>query len=138
YYLPRDWEDRHETRDLSRAPQGKVVVRAKVVSAELMPFRGRGLALFRARVTCKAGTLEALWFKRITPRYDVFKGLREDIVPGREVWLVGRPENTLLRVTDIQVDEYYAVDDPKASLHVDRIVPIYPLTEGLSGKFVRE
>ena len=138
YYLPRDWEDRRETRDLAHPPAGKVVVRAKVESAELLPFRGRGLALFRARVTSSAGTLEALWFKRPTPRYDVFKSLRADIAPGREVWLVGRPENTLLRVTDIQVDEYYSVDDPHARLHVDRIVPVYPLTEGLSGRFVRE
>jgi len=82
--------------------------------------------------------IEALWFKRRSHRYDVFATIRGEIVPGADVWIVGRTEPGLLRDRKIQVEEYYLLSDPKASLHVDRLTPLYPLTKGLSQRFMRE
>ena len=139
-YYPRDWEDRRETPAPGVAPtQGPVVVRGRVVRARQIPA-GIRVALFRATVSVPAwgGTVEAVWFKRPSRRYDVLEKLKEEVKPGVDLWIVGKAEATLLRVREIHAEEHYAIDDPRADLHVGRIVPVYPLTEGITARFLRE
>ncbi len=137
-YYPRDWQDRRPTADLSLpTATGLVVVRGKVVKSGAFPA-GASLSLFRAQIATGTETLTALWFKHRSRRFDVFAQLKRDVSPGADLWLVGRGEAGISGISELHVDEYYRLDDPRAPLHVDRLVPIYPLTEGLSQRFVRE
>jgi ATP-dependent DNA helicase RecG len=98
------------------------------------------LALFKATLNIPAwsGAIEAVWFKRLNHRYDVFQKLKSDLKPGADLWIVGRTEPSLLPAKEIKVDEYYRLDDPRAGWHVGRIVPVYAATEGVSQKLLRE
>ncbi|MBI4348983.1 MAG: hypothetical protein HY553_19250, partial [Elusimicrobia bacterium] len=81
-YYPRDWEDRRETPAPGLAPPegGPVVVRGRVVRARQIPA-GIRVALFRATLSVPAwgGTVEAVWFKRPSRRYDVLEKLKEEV-----------------------------------------------------------
>jgi ATP-dependent DNA helicase RecG len=140
-HLPRAWENRRETPFEQQTGQGSgpVVVRGRV--AHVREVRaGMNLCLFIAALKSPGSPedIEALWFKRRSHRYDVFATLKKEIVAGADLWIVGRAEPGLLRSRKIHVEEYYLLQDPKASLHVDRLTPLYPLTEGLTQKTLRE
>ncbi|MBI5244598.1 MAG: ATP-dependent DNA helicase RecG [Elusimicrobia bacterium] len=147
HHLPRAWENRRPT-PFEQGPEdgsfpgavtGPVVVRGRVMKAGEIRA-GMHLLLFIATLKPHDSPeyIEALWFKRRSRTYDVFAGIKKDMVPGADVWIVGRAEPGLLRSRKIRVEEYYLFSDPKASLHVDRITPLYPLTEGLTQRRMRE
>ena len=139
-HLPRAWENRRETPFEQQAGSpGPAVVRGRVARTREVRA-GMNLLLFIATLKCPGSPedIEALWFKRRSHRYDVFGTLKKDVVAGADVWIVGRAEPGLLRSRKINVEEYYLLDDPKAALHVDRLTPLYPLTEGLTQKTMRE
>lgn len=138
YYFPRDWQDRRETKDLTLpTATGLVVVRGKVAKAAHFPA-GPRLVLFKASLGTGTSRVEAVWFKHTSRRYDVFATLKKDVVPGADLWIVGRSEWGLLGVREIHVDEYYPLSDPRSGLHVERLAPVYPLTEGITQRFLRE
>ena len=138
YHFPRDWQDRHETQDLTLpTATGQAIIKARVVKAGY--FRaGPSLTMFKATLNTGTGAVEAAWFKHQNRRYDVFTTLKKDMVPGADVWVVGRTEAGLLGIREIQVDEYYPLSDERWTLHVERLVPIYALTEGINQRFLRE
>ena len=134
-HYPREWQDRRPDGGLPSAATAVVlgrVLRTQTVRA------GLKLQIFKAALASARGTVEAQWFKRPSPRFDVFKRVRDVVKPGRAVWAVGRPEPVLFDSRKLSVEEFYAADDPRAALHVNRIVPLYPLTEGVDQVFFRE
>lgn len=138
HHFPRDWQDRGETRDLSfPTASGQVIVKGKVIKAGL--FRaGPSLALFKASISNGDAKINAVWFKHLNRRFDVFAPLKKMVVSGADLWIIGRGDPDLLGVKDIRVEEHYLLSDPLWGLHVGRLVPIYALTEGLSQRFLRE
>ncbi|MBI3551179.1 MAG: DEAD/DEAH box helicase [Elusimicrobia bacterium] len=137
-YFPRDWQNRQETKDLSLpTATGLVVLKAKVVKAGHFQA-GPRLALFKAKLNTGEGTVEAVWFKHLSRRYDVFASLKKEIVPGADLWVVGRAQASLLGIRELHVDEHYLLSDQRWRLHVGRIVPVYALTEGITQRFLRE
>ena len=139
-YYPRDWEDRREPPPPGTPPaQGPVVLRGRVLRVRTIPAGAR-LLIYRATISVPSwgAQVDAVWFKRPSRRYDVLEKLREEVKPGADLWVVGRAEATLLRVRELHAEEYYRLDDLKASLHVDRIVPVYSLTEGITARLMRE
>ncbi len=137
-HYPREWQDRRETKDLGLpTASGLVVARGRVLKSGLFPA-GPRLQVFKATLETPRGTVEAVWFKHASRRYDVFSGLKETVARGKDVWIVGRAEPSLLGIRDLHVDECYGLDDPRWTLHVERIVPVYALTEGVAQRFLRE
>ncbi|OGS04626.1 MAG: ATP-dependent DNA helicase RecG [Elusimicrobia bacterium RIFCSPLOWO2_12_FULL_59_9] len=140
-YYPRDWERRHELQDFNQPhPDGRVVIRGKVSRVQIH-LMGAKLGLFKVVLESHGAFVQAVWFKRLSVRYDVFKKFRHEIVPGAWLWVVGRSEPSLLEVREVHVEEYYVENDGRlpadACLHVGRIVPIYPLTEGIPAQLMR-
>ena len=137
-HFPRDWQDRRKPLDLSGPAESPLaVVKGRVVRAE--HFRtGPRRAIYKALLDTATGQISALWFKHASRRYDVFAALKRDVAPGAELWVVGRCEPSLLGAREVHVEEYYLADDPRAPLHVKRIVPVYALTEGVTQRFLRE
>ena len=137
YYLPRDWQDRKET-PLDRPTGGLVVLRARVLKARIIRASPR-LAMLRAELLTLGGDkVTAIWFKHLSFRYDVFGSLKTEVVMGADLWVVGRAEPSLLGIREIRAEEQYRIDDPRAVLHVGRLVPVYPATEGITPRLLRE
>ncbi|MDP3703378.1 MAG: DNA helicase RecG, partial [Candidatus Omnitrophota bacterium] len=127
YYPPRRYEDRTRLaaiRDL--APGQMATVRVRVLSTALRRLR-RGRTLFEMTVGDSSGTLKALWF------HSPF--LAQQVSAGQECLLYGRLEPGA-RAQMIH-PEMEAVEDDDSSLHMGRIVPIYPVTTGVSQRWVR-
>ncbi|MFA6092417.1 MAG: ATP-dependent DNA helicase RecG [Elusimicrobiota bacterium] len=138
-YLPRAWEDRRPTDPSRPILEGAVALRGRVTHAREMRTGARLLLyIARLRVPGYPEDIECSWFKRPNRRYDAFATLKKEVVQGADLWIVGSTEPSFLRIGKVQVHEYYRIDDPHAGLHVDRLVPIYPLTEGLSNRLMRE
>ncbi|MDE2292648.1 MAG: hypothetical protein KGL53_11250, partial [Elusimicrobia bacterium] len=138
-HLPRAWEDRSPTPPGHGVPADAPLVLRGRVKDSFQRRAGPHLMLLAARVVVpEHGEVEAVWFKRPSRRYDVFQGLRKDLEPGTDLWLVGRGEPGLLKARRIDVDEHYRVDDPRAALHAGGLVPRYATTEGLPERLLRE
>ncbi|MHB2025481.1 MAG: ATP-dependent DNA helicase RecG [Elusimicrobiota bacterium] len=136
-HFPRDWQDRSAV-DSSAAFSGGLVVLRGVVVESFLVSAGPRLAIFKAVVDTGAGRVGASWFKRQSRRYDAFAALKKDVVPGAAIFIVGKAEPSLAGINDVQAEEHYLVSDPRRTVHVDRLTPIYALTEGLSQRWMRE
>lgn len=98
------------------------------------------LGIFTAAIADGRGnTIDACWYKKHNYRYDVFSSLKRDIREGIPVWVIGRMECDKFGPGKFMVDEYYPAEEKsRLEIHVNRIVPVYPLTEGVSGRLLRE
>jgi ATP-dependent DNA helicase RecG len=139
FYFPRKWEDRRLPGKREPLPylEDTPVVRGKIKRVRDM-HTASGLRIFKVTLETPYGEAEASFFKRHSPRFDVFAPLRKDLKEGRTVWVTGAPEDPLF-LSRLRADEYYLDSDAAAmKMHMGRIVPVYPLTEGLTAKFMRE
>ena len=139
FYFPRAWEDRRLAAKKDPLPflDPAPVIKGKIKAIRDLYTSSR-LRIFKTVLETPSGEAEASFFKRHSPRFDVFALLRKDLKPGRTVWITGTPEDPLF-LSRLRADEYYADDDERAlRMHIGRIVPVYPLTEGLTAKFMRE
>jgi ATP-dependent DNA helicase RecG len=137
-HIPRDWQDRTRPTDLERPLQDPIVVaRGRVTHAEHFGA-GPRMAIYKAALATAYGSLPVLWFKHGSRRYDVFAALKRDVVRGRDLWVVGRSEPGLLGAREVHAEEYYLEEEPRASIHTGRIVPVYALTEGITQRLLRE
>jgi ATP-dependent DNA helicase RecG len=138
HYYPREWQDRHETADLSLpTATGLVVLRGRVLRASGQ-FAGPRLAIYKATLATAHGKVDCVWFKHVSRRFDVFSALKREVCEGADLWVVGRSDPDLTGIRDVRVDEHYPLSDERWRMHVARLVPVYALTEGLSQRFVRE
>jgi ATP-dependent DNA helicase RecG len=138
HHYPRDWQDRHETADLTLpTATGLVVARGRVLRAGAFGA-GPRLALYKATLATAHGKVECVWFKHLSRRFDVFSALKAEVTEGADLWVVGRADPDLTGIRKIRVDEDYPLSDERWRIHVARLTPIYALTEGLSQRFVRE
>ena len=138
-YFPKKWEDR---RPDAKKEHLEYVEDASVIFGRILSVRdlytSSSLRIFKTVLDAGGYEVSASWFKRHSHRFDVFAPLRKDIKPGEKIWLVATPEDPLFK-TRLRVEEYYRADDPMARrVHVNRLIPVYPLTEGITAKFMRE
>jgi len=139
YLLPLRYEDRRELRSTAKLRVGFTeVFSGRVVSADVTTTRG-GRRFFEAVVADDSGSVTLKWFnanatfmKRVwkVGRTGIFTGEVSQYTYQREVH---HPDVEWLeegqRVADIMAA------DP---VNFGRIVPVYPLTEGLSQKVMRK
>lgn len=137
FLLPLRYEDRREVTPIVRLRPGQsAVFSGKVMSVDLATTKG-GRSVFEVFIGDDSGTIcckwfhvNAIWMKRVWKigREGVFTGEVTQFGYQREVhhpdaeWLEGSDVGTLL------------AGDPA---NFGRIVPVYPLTEGLHQKTIR-
>jgi ATP-dependent DNA helicase RecG len=139
FYFPRKWEDRRLDAKPENLPfiEKVTVLKGRIASVKDLYASGR-LRIFKTVLDTGVFKAEVSWFKRHNPRFDVFGSLRKNLKEGAVVWVMGEPEDPLFK-TRLRGEEYYLDGDAAAKLnHIARLVPVYPLTAGLSSKFMRE
>jgi ATP-dependent DNA helicase RecG len=127
FYFPRRYDDYSQLKPINRLEYGEVTtVLGTIQSVFTRPIRGGKLQLTEAVVTDGTGALRVTWFNQpwLSGRY----------TPGTQVVLAGKVEQYLGRPT-MGNPEIEPIE--QEHLHTNRIVPVYPLTAGLTQKNLR-
>ncbi len=126
YYFPRDYLDLSHTTKIAYLRNGeRFTVQGKVV--RIVEKKAR-IKLIVVTITDKTGYLNAVWFNQPYLK-DVFKEGQEVVFSGKVQFSYGKWE--------MPSPEYEIAYEGREFIHTKRIIPIYPLTQGLSEKVLR-
>lgn len=124
YHFPRRWEDRRHFKKIGELMDGeKATILGKVIDAESTITRN-GLVIVKAVIDDISGVAYLTWFNQPYMKTR-FKSLK-----GKQIVAYGTVKRNKWGV-EIENPEWEEVDG-EDSLNMGRIVPIYPLTEGIS------
>jgi ATP-dependent DNA helicase RecG len=127
FLLPRRYDDYRDLKPINRLEYGEeCTVIASVWDAGTRRTRG-GVPIFTATLSDGSGMIQCTWFNQ--------PYLADQIKPKMQIVVSGKVEEYLGRLT-FQSPEWEPLE--RELLHTARLVPIYPLTEGLSGKWLRK
>jgi len=137
-HYPREHEDRTKVTPVIKAhPGSTVTLKGLSEGFEIIPV-GRNLAIGKVLLKDETGFIWAVWYRRTTPRYDVFANWDKKFAKGSSLWIHG-PVERYHHETHVRVDEFELATEKSAiPIHMDRLVPLYPLTEGVDAKGFRE
>ena len=128
YLFPRRYEDRTQFKKIGElAPTESVTLRGEVLTFGLRPIRPR--PIFEMGVGDDTGMIHAVWFNQAY--------LKNQFSVGMKVILSGRVELYQGRLQMSSPDYEIVESEEENPLHMGRIVPIYPLTEGLYQRALR-
>ncbi|MBI4227984.1 MAG: ATP-dependent DNA helicase RecG, partial [Candidatus Omnitrophica bacterium] len=129
YHIPRRYEDRSRFVPIAQATPDLPQTIHGVVAATGVFRSKRGTLVFQLTLKDDTGAAQALWFNQ--------PYLRTWFTLGQELILYGRPQR-IGRKLQFHVPEFEVVThDELDSLHMGRIVPIYPATSGLHQRAIR-
>lgn len=127
YHFPRRYEDRSNPKKFYQLGHGEYeTVTGTVMSCQEIRPR-RGLTITKAAINDGSSIGHAVWFNQ--------PYIKKQLPQGTQIIVTGKVEkkfgNVQISVSDfdIQTDDDY--------IHCGRIVPVYPTTEGLSGRVLR-
>ena len=125
----RDYEGQRAVAELAIGEEATVLVRVR--DCRVRPTRRRRLQIVEARVADETGPLKAVWFNQAY--------LVDQLKEGTTVLLRGRLESgrgdPTFRVSEHEIAR---AGDDALGRHTTGLVPIYPATEGLSARRIRE
>jgi len=130
YYLPRRYEDRRNLPPIGKARPGEfATIRGRIIGIDSKPLKG-GKVLLKVAITDKTGTVTLTWFNQpwLKKKFEAHEG---DVIAYGQI-----KENGW--AFEISNPEYELVDPEDESDAFARIVPVYPLTEGLPMWLVRK
>ena len=121
FFFPRDYQDLSDEREVDQLEEGKLQSVRGVVEDIDLRDTGPGRSILGVSLRCPTGHLRAIWFNQ--------PFMREKFNFGQRVMLSGKPKYEGLvwqmhhpRVETLDQEE----DEP-----VTKMLPVYPLTEGL-------
>lgn len=128
-HRPRRHEDRRQVRAIGEIQdKGPVTVRGRVLTRGVKYFRGRSRSVFQLILEDGTGRVHCRWWN--------MPFLEGQFAVGMEVMAHGPVVD--LRPRTIEHPETEVLEGgEEARIHLDRIVPIYPLTEGLTQRWMR-
>jgi ATP-dependent DNA helicase RecG len=126
FMLPRRYDDFSALKPINRLEYGdEVTVIGSVWEIGARRTRG-GAQIVQALISDGSGTIQCTWFSPY---------LIDKIRRGQQIVVSGRVDEYMGRLT-FQSPEWEHLD--KELLHTARLVPIYPLTEGLTARWLRK
>lgn len=129
-HKPRRYEDRRRflsIRDLK--VKETATVRGEIVAAGIKRFKKGTRAMFECVLDDGTARLHLRWWQAQSWMPDYF-------AVGREFVVFGKPDSLKPRTMDHPETELVEPDDDEF-VHVNRIAPIHPLTEGLTARVMR-
>ncbi len=129
YHFPAYYEDRSNVVPIAQTLSGK----RQVIQGQVLLFNQlritKKLSVFKAAIRDNSGVIYAIWYNQRYLGKFVKKG-KELVVSGKVELKFGQKQ---IKVEDFEI----LSGDEKDNLHLRRIVPCYPLTEGLSQRVLR-
>ena len=129
WHFPTGYEDRSQITPIGQVlPGKKVVIEGKILAMGQRRIR-KNLSLLKVAIRDGTGIIYAIWYNQDYLVQLLKKG-KDIVVSGRVGWDFGELQ--------INVEDFELLSgDEQDSLHLRRIVPFYPLTEGLSHRTLR-
>ena len=129
-HRPRRYEDRRHCATIGDA-QDKVpaVFQVTVQSVRLKRLRHRRLTLLEVRVADESGELTCRWWNQTY--------LAKTFQEGMALLVFGKP--ILGKIMTIDQPDVEIIEGASSQeIHLNRIVPVYPLTQGITQRWLRE
>lgn len=127
YLFPRRYNDYSHLKTINRLEYGEeVTIIAQVWDAGTRRTRGGG-ELFKATLSDGTGFIEATWFNQTY--------LAEKIKRGQHISVSGKVDEYMGRLC-FNSPEWEPLDNE--TVHTGRIVPVYPLVQGIGAKWLRD
>lgn len=128
YFFPRRYEDRSHFTPLSAVTPGEsVTCRGEILEVKFKPIRR--MPIVEVLLGDESGTLHAIFFNQ--------PYLKKTFEAGQQTVFHGKVENYEGRLQMANPEFEIVEAGDEGSVHVGRIVPIYPLTEGLFQRSLR-
>lgn len=128
-HRPRRYEDRRHSRAIAEMrPAEPGTYRGKVVALGLKRFRKGTQSVFELIVDDSTARLHCRWWN--------LPFMEKYFQQGDEVFVYGKPVSLKPRTIDHPETEVIE-EGEDSSIHINRIVPVYPLTEGLPQRWLR-
>ena len=125
-YFPRAYEDRTTIKNIGELIIGETVcVRAMAADKPRLSHIRKGLDLVKLRAVDDKSSLELTFFNQ--------PFVKDTIKQGETYIFYGKVSGTLLRP---EMNNPLFEIDKQTSFHFGRIIPVYPLTAGLSQKII--
>jgi ATP-dependent DNA helicase RecG len=129
FHRPRRYEDRRHFVSIRELPEREPrTVRGRVTALGTTWFRRRSKSVFELIVDDGTARLHCRWWN-LPFMENYFK-------QGDEVFVFGKMSSTRPRTMDHPETEVIESDEDQ-SVHMNRVVPVYPLTEGLPQRWLR-
>ena len=120
-YFPRRYEDRRETRRIAQLQDGEsACVAAMIASPPTVSHIRKGMDLVKVRAVDETGVLDVTFFNQTW--------LKNSLVQGETYYFYGKAEGTARRRQMASP----VVEAEGRQERTGRIVPVYPLTAGVS------
>lgn len=127
WHLPRRYDDYSQLKTINRLWYGEeVTVIGTVEDVQVRTVRSGRMKLVEAVISDGTGALRVTWFNQ--------PWINDRLRPGRPIVLSGKVDQYLGRLT-MNNPEWEALE--RKQLHTNRIVPVYPLTSGVTSKWLR-
>lgn len=133
FHLPRRYEDRRHFRKIAHTrPGDAITVSGKLITVDNVKVRN--LTLTKAYLDDGSGVLELVWYNQ-TYMKDTLNKLRNSQIVA---YGVVKESPYGLQMETPEWEDLPTGADPDSLLSMNRIVPIYPLTEGIRQKRMRQ
>jgi len=126
FLLPRRYEDYSALKQIDQLQYGEEVTIIGTVWDSKTKQTRSGLHVTTCIVADSSGMIEVTWFNQ--------PFLATRLRPGREIVISGRVDEYLGRLT-FQSPAWEPLE--REQLSTGRLVPVYPLTEGITGRWLR-
>jgi ATP-dependent DNA helicase RecG len=127
WFLPRRYDDYSKLKPINRIWYGEeITVIGTVEESRVRPVRDGRMQLVEAVISDGTGSIRVTWFNQ--------PWIANQLRPGRAVVLSGRVDQYLGKLT-MNSPEWEPLE--RQQLHTNRIVPVYPLTAGVTAKWLR-
>jgi ATP-dependent DNA helicase RecG len=128
-HRPRRYEDRRHFKKISELTKDEAfTARGKIVALGLKRFRGGRKSVFEIILEDGSARLHCRWWN--------LPFMEKYFAVGDEVFVFGKLVETKPRTMDHPETEVIEGGE-ESSIHINRLAPIYPLTEGLPQRWLR-
>src|SRR5262249_46304342 len=128
-HRPRRYEDRRHSQRIAALRLGQpATVRGRVVALGLKTYRQRTKSVFELILDDGSARLHCRWWN--------LPFMQKYFQPGDDVFVFGKPSSLRPRTIDHPETEVIAAGED-SNIHINRIAPVYPLTEGLPQRWLR-
>ena len=128
YFFPNRYEDRSQFTSIAMLQVGQTQTICGVVLTSRRNFYSKNRAV-EVTITDKSGRISCVWFNQ-PYLANIFK-------EGQEVVLYGRVDIFNKRLQMV-VPDFEIIQTEDRSLNMGRIVPVYPLTRGITQRYLRK